>query len=37
VRLLVTDNDTAPLEAWNWVAMTGSANEIVTMSKKAKK
>ncbi len=37
MRLLVTDSDTAPVEAWNCVAITGSANEIVTMSKNAKK
>ncbi len=33
----MTDRVTVALETWNCVAMTGAANEIVTMSKKAKK
>ena len=37
MRLLVTDSVTVALETLNCVAMTGVANEIVTMSKNAKK
>jgi hypothetical protein len=37
IRLLVTDRVTVAFDTWNCVAITGVANEIVTMSKKAKK